>query len=143
MAFETLADAVQRPQVSSIARNTLIVALAFVASRILGFAREVLIARQFGTGGEADAYTAAFRLPDLLFLVVMSASFGSAFIPVFAGYLTRGDDRRAWDLASAVLTWAIGLTLVTGALIFILADPIIRYLIARTSPRSTSTSRPA
>ena len=130
MAFETLADAVQRPQVSSIARNTLIVALAFVASRILGFAREVLIARQFGTGGEADAYTAAFRLPDLLFLVVMSASFGSAFIPVFAGYLTRGDDRRAWDLASAVLTWAIGLTVVTGALIFILADPIIRYLIA-------------
>lgn len=128
--FETLADAVQRPQVSSIARNTLIVALAFVASRILGFGREILIARQFGTGGEADAYAAAFRLPDLLFLVVMSASFGSAFIPVFAGYLTRGDDRRAWDLASAVLTWAIGLTLVTGALIFILADPIIRYLIA-------------
>lgn len=128
--FETLADAINRPQVNSIARNTLIVALAFIASRILGFAREVLIARQFGTGGEADAYAAAFRLPDLLFLVVMSASFGSAFIPVFAGYLTQGDPRRAWNLANAVLTWAIGLTIAVGLLIFLLADPIIRYLIA-------------
>ncbi len=128
--FETLADAIRRPQVSSIARNTAVVALAFIASRLLGFAREVLIANQFGTGGEADAYAAAFRVPDLLFLVVMSAGFGSAFIPVFGGFLARGDDRRAWQLANAVLTWAIGLTIVAGALIFILADPIIRYLIA-------------
>ncbi len=128
--FETLADAVNRPMVNSIARNTAIVALAFIASRILGFLREVLIANQFGTGGEASAYAAAFRVPDLLFLVVMSAGFGSAFIPVFGGFLARGDDRRAWDLANAVLTWAIGLTIVAGALIFVLADPIIRYLIA-------------
>lgn len=123
-------DMAARPGSGNLVRNTLIVAVAFIASRILGFAREILIARQFGTGGEADAYAAAFRLPDLLFLVVMSASFGSAFIPVFAGYLTRGDPRRAWELANAVLTWAIALTVVTGALIFVLADPIIRYLIA-------------
>ena len=128
--FETLADAIARPQVSSIARNTMIVAFAFIASRILGFIREILIARQFGTGPDASAYSAAFRLPDLLFLVVMSAGFGSAFIPVFAGYLTRDDDRGAWRLASSVLTWAIGLTLLAGVLIFVLADPIIRYLIA-------------
>ncbi len=128
--FETLADAIARPQVSAIARNTAIVALAFIASRILGFAREVLIASQFGTGGEASAYAAAFRVPDLLFLVVMSAGFGSAFIPVFGGFLARGDDRRAWELANAVLTWAIGLTVLAGVLIFFLADPIIRYVIA-------------
>lgn len=128
--FETLADAINRPDGSSIARNTAIVALAFIASRLLGFAREVLIANQFGTGGEASAYAAAFRVPDLLFLVVMSAGFGSAFIPVFGGFLARGDDRRAWNLANAVLTWAVGLTVVAGVLIFVLADPIIRYLIA-------------
>ena len=128
--FETLADAVNRPIGKSIARNTAIVALAFVASRILGFLREILIANQFGTGGEASAYAAAFRVPDLLFLVVMSAGFGSAFIPVFGGFLARNDDRRAWNLANAVLTWAVCLTVVAGVLIFVLADPIIRYLIA-------------
>ncbi len=128
--FETLADAVNRPIGRSIARNTAIVALAFIASRILGFLREILIANQFGTGGEASAYAAAFRVPDLLFLVVMSAGFGSAFIPVFGGFLARNDDRGAWNLANAVLTWAVGLTVVAGVLIFVLADPIIRYLIA-------------
>ncbi len=127
---EVLADVVNRPVGSAIARNTLIVALAFIASRILGFLREILIAHRFGTGGEADAYAAAFRVPDLLFLVVMSASFGSAFIPVFAGFFARGEDDRGWDLANAVLTWTIGLTILVGALIFALADPIIRYLIA-------------
>jgi putative peptidoglycan lipid II flippase len=127
---EFIADVINRPVATTIARNTLIVALAFIASRILGFLREILIAHRFGTGGEADAYAAAFRVPDLLFLVVMSASFGSAFIPVFAGFFARGEDDRGWDLANAVLTWTIAITVVVGALIFVLADPIIRYLIA-------------
>ncbi|MBA3643175.1 MAG: murein biosynthesis integral membrane protein MurJ, partial [Chloroflexia bacterium] len=60
-----------------------IVAVAFVASRILGLAREVILARQFGTSGDYDAYVAAFRIPDLLFLIIMAGCFGSAFIPVF------------------------------------------------------------
>src|SRR5438270_5300378 len=51
-----------------------IVAAAFVASRVLGLVREVIIAARFGTSGEYDAYVAAFKIPDLLFQMVMAGA---------------------------------------------------------------------
>ncbi len=111
-----------------LAVSAVIVSLAFVFSRVLGLAREVILARQFGTGREMDAYVSAFRIPDLLFLVVMAGAFGAAFIPVFGAYLERGDQRRAWDLASAVLTWAGVSVLVLSAVSFLLARPLMHVV---------------
>jgi putative peptidoglycan lipid II flippase len=106
------------------ARNAIIVSVAFVLSRLLGLAREVILANQFGTGPEMDAYVSAFRIPDLLFLVIMSGSFGAAFIPVFGGYVDRGDDENASRLASSILTWTgIGVFLLS-AISFLLARPL-------------------
>jgi putative peptidoglycan lipid II flippase len=113
----------------SMATSAVIVGLAFVLSRILGLGREVILANAFGTGREMDAYVSSFRIPDLLFLVVMAGSFGAAFIPVFGEYLTNGDQERAWRLASAVLTWAgIGIV-VLSAICFVLARPLM-FLVA-------------
>src|SRR5262245_45558545 len=64
---------------ASRARSAGIIAGAFIASRILGLVREVVLARQFGTSEELSAYISAFRIPDLLFLVIMAGAFGSAF----------------------------------------------------------------
>lgn len=113
----------------SMATSAVIVGVAFVLSRILGLGREVILANAFGTGREMDAYVSSFRIPDLLFLVVMAGSFGAAFIPVFGEYLTNGDQERAWRLASAVLTWAgIGIV-VLSAICFLLARPLM-FLVA-------------
>lgn len=112
------------------ARNAIIVSVAFVLSRILGLAREVILANQFGTTRTMDAYVSAFRVPDLLFMVVMSGAFGAAFIPVFAGFIDRGDHRRASRLASAVLTWTgIGVFVLSG-LAFLLARPLTDFAVA-------------
>lgn len=119
-----------RPATASLARSASIVAIGFVASRILGLVREILLARQFGTSGVYDAYISAFRIPDLLFLIIMSGAFGSAFIPVFAGFLARNDQDRAWRLASTVLTLSALSLVVFGLITFIFAGPMIRYLIA-------------
>ena len=107
-----------------------VVGLAFVIGRVLGLLREMLMAYRFGAGPEMDAYVAAFRLPDLLFLGVMSVAFGAAFIPVFGGYLTKGDEDRAWRLASAVVVVALLVTVALCAIAFALADPLMRQLIA-------------
>ena len=112
------------------AANAVIVAAAFVASRLLGMVREIIIAAQFGTSPDYDAYVAAFRIPDLLFLVVMSGAFGSAFIPVFGGFLGRGDRERAWNLASAILTYTIAILTVTGIVVFALAGTLMRDIVA-------------
>src|SRR5918998_1132334 len=80
----------------SLAKSAGVVAGAFVLSRVLGLVREVVLARQFGTSEEFSAYVSAFRIPDLLFLVIMAGAFGSAFIPVFSGMLSSGEDAAAW-----------------------------------------------
>ena len=105
-------------------RSALIVAMAYVLSRILGLLREMILARKFGTSPDMDAYVAAFRIPDLLFLVVMSGAFGAAFIPVFAGFIDRNDRERASRLASSMLTWTgIGI-LLFSAIAYVLASPL-------------------
>jgi putative peptidoglycan lipid II flippase len=106
------------------------VGIAFVIGRVLGLARDILIARQFGTGPEIAAYYAAFRIPDFIFLMVMSGAFGSAFVPVFAGFLEQGHIRKAWRLASNVLTLMVEGYAILALVVFALADPLIRFLVA-------------
>lgn len=118
-------------------RNTAIVGGAFVASRLLGLVRENLIAREFGAGPTLDAYVAAFRIPDLLFLVIMAGSFGAAFIPVFSGFLARDRDDLAWELASAVLTVAAIATVVLAGITFLLADVLSEQLLMRGADPAT------
>lgn len=109
-------------------------ALAFAASRVLGMVREIIIAAQFGTGATYDAYIAAFRIPDLLFFIVMSGAFGAAFIPVFGGYLAQGDEDRAWRLANTLLTWIVVAFLIVAQLIFLFAPQLVRGVIAPDLP---------
>lgn len=116
------------------AANAAIVAGAFAVSRVLGLAREIVIAGQFGTGDTYDAYLAAFRIPDLIFVVVMSGAFGSAFIPVFGGFLARDDPARAWKLANTLLTYVVVILVIVAQLILLFAGPLINDLIAPELP---------
>ncbi len=109
---------------SGMMRSAAIVAIAYVLSRVLGLLREMILARKFGTTPDMDAYVAAFRIPDLLFLVVMSGAFGAAFIPVFANFVDRNDQERASRLASSMLTWTGLGILVLSAIAFVLASPL-------------------
>ncbi len=109
-------------RMGQIARAASLVMALFLVSRVLGLLREVVIAHQFGTSAEMDAYLAAFRLPDFLFYVVAGGALGSAFIPVFTVYLTRRDRPGAWRLASAVINW-VGLVLTGLSLLAALLAP--------------------
>ncbi len=122
---DALPSSAAGPGRRSLAASAIIVGLAFVLSRILGLVREVVLANQFGTSSAMDAYVSAFRVPDLLFLVVIAGSFGAAFIPIFGEYLHNGDQERAWRLASAVLTWAGIVVVVLSLLTFALARPLM------------------
>src|SRR5215210_3998834 len=123
---------------ASLVKSAGIVAGAFVVSRILGLAREVVLARQFGTSEAFSAYVSAFRIPDLLFLVVMAGAFGSAFIPVFSGFLGNGEDEAAWKLASVVLNASGVLIILTAAVAWVFAPDLVRYVVA---PEASSAAR--
>ncbi|MBK9712181.1 MAG: murein biosynthesis integral membrane protein MurJ [Kouleothrix sp.] len=105
--------------------NTAIVAGGYLLSRVLGLGRDVIISAQFGTRPELDAYRATFGILDLIYLVVAGGALGSAFIPVFSGFLSDEHDQDAWRLASGVLSWALLALLAACALIALLADPLV------------------
>ena len=115
---------------AQIARAAGLVMALFVVSRAMGLLREVVISHRFGTGGELDAYLAAFRLPDILFQIVAGGALASAFIPTFAGYLAADDDDGAWRLASAVINLVLLLTAVLAAMAALLAPWLVRVVIA-------------
>jgi putative peptidoglycan lipid II flippase len=115
---------------AQIARAAGLVMALFVVSRALGLLREMVISHQFGTGGDLDAYLAAFRLPDILFQIVAGGALASAFIPTFAAYLAQDDARQAWRLASAVINLVLLLTTSLAAVAALAAPWLVRAVVA-------------
>ena len=97
--------------VRQIASASSIVSLATLASRILGFVRDMTIAWLFGAGMMADAFFVAFRIPSTLRELLGEGALSAAFIPTFTRTATREGRDAAWDLASVVM----------GALVVVLA----------------------
>jgi putative peptidoglycan lipid II flippase len=113
-----------------IARAAGTVMFAIILSQFVGLLRGILVARAFGASPELDAFLAANRVSETLFLLVAGGALGSAFIPTFTGFLAKNQRAEAWRLASAVantLTLTLSLLAVIAA---IFAPPIVRYLLA-------------
>lgn len=109
---------------NQIARAALVVLLGFVASGALGLVRTAVIASAFGTSNELDAFLAAQRVPEALFVLVAGGALGSAFIPVFSRYLDdESDQDHAWKLASATVTLSAGAAGILS-LVALLAAPL-------------------
>jgi putative peptidoglycan lipid II flippase len=113
-----------------IAKAALIVMALFGLSRLLGVVRQVVIAAQFGTSSNLDAYLAAARIPETIFLIIAGGALGSAFIPTFADRLAKEDRAGAWRLASAVINLVVIVMTVAAALIAILAPTLVSTFIA-------------
>ena len=90
-----------------------IVGLAVMCSRVLGLVREQICAALFGGGGAMDAFTAAFRIPNLLRDLFAEGALSTAFVTTFSKTAARSDDAAAWRLANKVATMA---AVVLGAL---------------------------
>lgn len=88
---------------SRIARSTGVLALAIGLSRVLGFVRDLLMARLFGTLPAAQAFVVAFRLPNLLRDLVAEGAVTSAFVPVLSWYRAKGETKEFWRLSQALL----------------------------------------
>ncbi len=113
-----------------IARAAGVVMAAFVLSNLVGLARQILVSQAFGTGAAIDAFNAASRLPDLLFNLVAGGALGSAFIPAFTGFLAKNQRERAWHLASSIANLVTITLLLTSAIAYAFAAPIVRHVLA-------------
>src|SRR3989344_4807881 len=104
------------PQDSVLSAATIIM-LMVVASRILGLVRQRVLAHYF-VPDELSLFFAAFRLPDLVFEVLVFGTFSSAFIPVFTRTLKEGEE-KAWRTAGIVVN--------IGLLIFVILSTLLSF----------------
>jgi putative peptidoglycan lipid II flippase len=116
-----------RPAAAPLRAAGLVSALTLL-SRLLGLAREQAFAALLGAGLYADAFQAAFRIPNLLRDLFAEGALSAAFVPTYARALADGGPARARQLASRVLTLlavVLGILVVAGIL---LARPLVRTL---------------
>ena len=95
-------------------------------SRILGFLRDVFIARIFGAGMATDAFFVAFRIPNLLRRLFAEGAFSQAFVPILAEYKNKRTTDETRQLIDHIAT-LLGLTLFAVTLLGVLAAPWIIY----------------
>ncbi len=113
-----------------IAKAAMLVMALFVVSRVFGLVREMVVGALFGTSAAYDAYQAAARIPEMIFLVVAGGALGSAFIPAFADHMAKEDHAGAWRLASAIVNLALIVLTVTAGLTAVFAPVLVRTVIA-------------
>ncbi|MDP9271026.1 MAG: murein biosynthesis integral membrane protein MurJ [Chloroflexota bacterium] len=107
-----------------LAQASLILTVAALASRLLGWVRLLVIGSQFGASRELDAYFAAFRIPDAIFQLVVAGALSAALIPVFQGYRARDQEQEAWRLASSVINLVL-IALAAFSLVMAIFAPLI------------------
>src|ERR1035437_20040 len=98
-----------------------------LVSRILAFARDMLIARIFGAGMANDAYIIATRLPNLLRRLFAEGAFSQAFVPIFGEYKKQRGHEETRLLVDHVTTM-LALILFVVTLVGIIAAPVIVYI---------------
>jgi putative peptidoglycan lipid II flippase len=116
-----------KTSMTHIARSTLIIALFFGLEKVLGFVRQLLIARQFGLSAELDAFNAANNLPDLIFGLISGGALAVAFIPVLSQYLQEKGREPMWDLFSRVANLIFLVTAALSILAAILAPQLVQW----------------
>lgn len=106
-------------------------------SRVTGLVRDLLIARVFGAGAEMDAFTVAFRIPNLLRRLFAEGAFAQAFVPIFAEVKVREGSDRTRVLLTHVAS-ALFWILLTVSILGVVGAPLLVTAIA-SGFRDTAT----
>jgi putative peptidoglycan lipid II flippase len=105
------------------------VAVGILCSRLAGLVRQRVIAYYFGLEADADAWSAAFRIPNFLQNLFGEGALSASFIPVYAAFVAKGERRQADRVAGAVAS-ILALVVSLIVLVGVLATPLLIDLIA-------------
>jgi putative peptidoglycan lipid II flippase len=137
MATEDYVDAPPRAKGAALAGSSttralvtagLIVTVASLASRVLGFVRYIAIVRAVPDPASLDAFNTAFRIPDFLFQLVAAGALASALVPVIAGLFATGETARAWRVVSSITTLILGALFVLVVLAELAAPQLVAFI---------------
>lgn len=116
-----------------LARSAGVFGLATIASRVLGLARDQVLAYYFGAGDANDAFRIASRIPNLVRDLFAEGAMSAAFVPTFTRQLTLQGREKSWRLANSVIN---ALLIVTGVIVvlgIIFAPALVRLFASEFS----------
>ncbi len=115
----------------TIAGSALVISGATLLSRVVGLLRDRVLAHYFGAGPVLDAYYAAFKIPDLIYNLLVVGALSAGFIPIFTKLFNQNetDKQKAWDLTNNVINIMSVLMLALG-LLGVIFTPWLAPLIA-------------
>ncbi|HRY82092.1 MAG TPA: murein biosynthesis integral membrane protein MurJ [Candidatus Moranbacteria bacterium] len=119
---------------SSVLSAACLITIAGLLSRLLGLFRDRLLASTFGAGDTLDIYYAAFRIPDLIYNLLILGALSAAFIPVFTGLISNEKEKEAWQLAGGIMNLAVGLIIIFSALFCIFSPFLMKAITPGFSP---------
>lgn len=104
-----------------------VIMMTVATSRILGLVRDRMLQARFTTE-EVGVYYAAFRLPNLLFELLVMGALSAAFIPVFTSFLETGKKEHAFKLASTVINIGLILFILLSIPLLLFTKQICQFL---------------
>ena len=114
-----------RPRTARVAAVAALLAASVLLSRLLGYLREVVLAYQLGATPEADAYRAAFQIPDLLNQLLAAGAFSIAFLPLYTRARSRRGEAAADELLAVVFGTMTGAAALLTLILWIAAEPLV------------------
>ncbi len=135
LARDTPLDAPDRLRIwlASAVGAALSIAGVTALSRVVGFGRTIAFARAVGPTCLGDTYLTANTVPNIVFEVVAGGALASLVVPVLAGAVARGDREQASRTASALLSWALLVSVPVTILGLLVARPLIGLLIGSSA----------
>src|SRR3972149_3216765 len=111
-----------------VAKAAGVVGAATLASRVMGYIRDMVMSWAFGTTVAADAFYVAYRIPNLLRELLAEGSMSAAFIPVFTETLTKESRESARHLANAVFARLLVILVVLTGLGILFAPYVVKVV---------------
>jgi putative peptidoglycan lipid II flippase len=125
-AHDAAPVAAQRiPQPPGARRSTVLVMVATLLTKLIGLGREVVVAAIYGAGATFSAFTVAFQIPNVIRTFVADQALVGSLVPVFTNLREDGDEERAWQVASTVVSVLLLLLLPLTALAMLGADLLV------------------
>jgi putative peptidoglycan lipid II flippase len=113
----------------AIFKNTSVVGLTTLLSRVTGLLRDMVYSQAFGAGTLMDAFLVAFKIPNFLRRLFAEGAFSQSFVPVISEYKVRREQAAVRELVGDV-TGTLGVVLFVVSLIGVVAAPLIILLFA-------------
>jgi putative peptidoglycan lipid II flippase len=113
----------------TVSTAAIILGSTYLISNILGLFRERLVAARFGASHMTDIFYASFKIPDVIYNLIVLGAVSSAFIPIFVDYLSAKKKEESDYIASNFMNFLLLIMIVVGAIVYLLAWKLVPLLL--------------